>query len=85
MTLHCNGGNTYTHKVVSFEGFVGVWLNLNGITNILLLKEVSKKYQVRCKCEPGGKAFVVKYGQNSIIFIDNNQGLCMHNTSKCEV
>ena len=85
ITSHCNGGNTYPNYVVTAKEFRHVWVNPNGVSNILSLEEFSKKFNVTYECGPKGGLFVVEINHNNIYVKKYSQGLYMHNTSKCKL
>ena len=66
ITSHCNGVNNYANYVVTAKEFRHVWVNPNGISNILSLKEVRKKLNLTYECGPKGGVFVVEINHNYI-------------------
>eukprot|EP00980_Cylindrotheca_fusiformis_P014521 scaffold3896_cov104-Cylindrotheca_fusiformis.AAC.1 len=45
-TIHSNGGESTTHMIGDLPGFGTVWLNKNGIGNILSMAAVSQPYRI---------------------------------------
>eukprot|EP00980_Cylindrotheca_fusiformis_P025550 scaffold14047_cov101-Cylindrotheca_fusiformis.AAC.1 len=45
-TVHSNGGATIVHQVGELPGFGTVWLNENGIGNVLSMASMAELYRV---------------------------------------
>jgi hypothetical protein len=46
MHIHCNAGVTTTKMIGDLKGFGPVWYHTKGITNIMSLSKMTKKYRV---------------------------------------
>mmetsp|Transcript_39478 Transcript_39478/g.118507 ORF Transcript_39478/g.118507 Transcript_39478/m.118507 type:complete len:140 (-) Transcript_39478:186-605(-) len=65
-------------------GYGGVWYNKNGISNILYMSSVTKKFPVVCS-RIGGNKFIVQNPTEHLIFNRSTSGLYFHNTGDRDV
>jgi len=77
LSLHCNAGIATVSKVGDLPGYGTVWFYEDGITNILSLNNIKKKYHVTydstaCDCfevhKVGGTKHVLKPSKKGLFY-----------------
>ena len=75
ITIHSNTGSTKTAWMGDIPGFVTLWFNNNGITNILSIAKVKKRYQVTYDSN-GSNVFELKRGDGELCsFVWSDRGV----------
>lgn len=82
MEIHCNAGTTTTRMIGDLPGYGTVWFHPEGISNILSLSRVSKKYRVTFDSTNGNVFIVHKENGKSHHFKQSERGLYFMNTVK---
>ena len=80
MTVHGNGGTLTSNTKAHVENYGSVWYHPQAITNILSLKNVSKKFRVTYDSQGKGAFIVHKPNGINVHFVSHKDGLHYHNT-----
>ena len=84
MDIYCNVGVVSPNQVGDLKGFGTVWLNPDGIANILSRAEVEKRFRITYDSK-SGKGFTVHKDDGSTRqFKISNRGLYYHDTVSSE-
>jgi len=75
LTLYCNARKAIITKKGDLKGYDTVWSHPDGITNILSLHNVQKKYKVTYDSTQGNGFVAHKADGNNHVFIPSNKGL----------
>jgi len=74
LTLHCNAGKAIVSKRGDLKGYGTVWYHPGGITNILSLNNVQKKYKVTYDSSVNTSFIVHKTDGTNRIFMPSKKG-----------
>ena len=75
LTLYSNARKAIINKKGDLKGYGTVWYHPNGITNILFLHNVQKKYKVTYDSTQGNGFMIQKADGNNHVFMPSNKGL----------
>ena len=84
MTVTTNGGKLCTQTKGNLKNYGDVWYSPKAITNILCLKNVSKKHRVTYDSKKDD-VFVVHKETEKLIFKPLKNGLYVHDTKHREI
>jgi hypothetical protein len=80
LKVHCNAGTKVVRHVSTLRNYGTVWLNKDGIANILSMSLVKKKFPVKYDSAAGDN-FVVSKPDKDVIFAGSPSGLYYHDTT----
>ena len=75
ISVQTNGGLLTTNLRAHVEGYGDVWFSANAITNILSIKNVTKKFRVMYDSAKDNGSFIVHLPNRMMFFIKNRDGL----------